>query len=204
MVEARAATQDAHLRVLLAEDEPIIALGLESKLGQLGYEVVATAADGDTALALARELRPDVLVLDIKMPGPSGLDVAATLSAEGIRKPTVIVTAYEDESLVDRAVSVGVGAYLAKPVTQAQLSAAVKLACTRFTEFQALQDEVDSLREALEVRKLVERAKGILVSRLGLSEEEAFKRIQRTARERRVPMADMARSLIQAQDLLAG
>ncbi|MBI4728020.1 MAG: response regulator [Acidobacteria bacterium] len=189
--------------VLIAEDEPVIAMGIEAKLRRLGWEVIATASDGDTALRLARDLSPDVLVLDVKMPGISGLDVAAALSEEGRARPTVILTAYEDECLVDRAVAVGVGAYLVKPATEAQLAAAVKLAASRFSEFQTLRKEVEDLREALEARKLLERAKGVLVSRLGLSEEEAFRRIQKAARDRRLPMAEMARSVIQAEDLFS-
>lgn len=194
---------DAPPRVLLAEDEPIIAMGLESKLRRLGFDVVGTVGAGDAALELARELMPDVLVLDIKMPGMSGLDVAARMSEEGRPRPTVIITAFEDESLVDRAVAIGVGAYLAKPVTEAQLGAAIKLAASRFAEFQSLRNEVESLRDALEARKVVERAKGLLVSRLGLSEDDAFRRIQKAARDKRVPMAEIAKSVVQANDLFS-
>ena len=190
------------LRVVVAEDEPVIAMGLEETLARLGHRVVGTAGDGETALELARDLSPDLLVVDIKMPGLSGLEVVERLAAEQRAVPTVVLTAHDDVELVERAIASGVGAYLVKPTSQAQLGAAVRLARTRFAEFRALEHEADTLREALETRKLVERAKGLLADSLGLSEADAFAHVQRAARERRISMAEAARRIIDAEALL--
>ncbi|MBI2168412.1 MAG: response regulator [Actinobacteria bacterium] len=189
-------------RVLLAEDEPVIAFGLEEKLRRLGYDVVGTAGDGETALELAGHLEPDLLLLDIKMPRLSGLAVAERLAGQGRSVPTVIISAFEDADLVERAIAVGVAAYLVKPVSEGQLATALRLAASRFAEFRALESEVESLKQAIEARKLVERAKGLLMDHFHLSESEAFARLQREARDRRIPMVETARRVIDAEAVL--
>ena len=193
---------DGSFRIVVAEDQPVIAMELEALLARLGHEVVGTAGDGEAALELVRVLRPDVLLTDIRMPGASGLEVAQALVADGLTLPVVVLTAYENDELVDEALAAGVGAYLVKPATEAQIAAALRMAARRFEEFEALRSEMDGLRGALEARKLIERAKGLLVTHLGMDEEQAFLEIQKAARDRGVTLADAARRVIDAQALL--
>jgi AmiR/NasT family two-component response regulator len=190
------------MRVVLAEDDPVIALGIEAKLAELGHETVGRAATGEGAVEQVLSLAPDVVVMDLVMPGVDGLTAARRITEAGMEVPVVAVTAHEEPELVERAIEVGVSAYLMKPLTTAQLRSALELAVCRHREFTALRSEVRSLERALEARKLVERAKGILIDRSQLSEGEAFAAIQRRARSTGRTMADVASEIVRAAELL--
>lgn len=190
------------MRILVAEDDPIIGLGLVRRLGALGHEAIGPVPDGERALERAREERPDLYVLDIDLPRLDGLAVAARLAAEGLRRPVVVVTGVEDPGLVDRSVASGVAAYLTKPVDERELDAAIRLAAARQAELEALEAEIDRVRQALEDRKLVERAKGLLMDALKLDEAEAFHRIQRSARDRNRRLVDVAREIVEQERVL--
>jgi response regulator NasT len=170
-------------------------------LGEEGYDVVGQAADGERALALVRELRPDLAILDVKMPKLDGISVAEAIGDEGIC-PVIILTAFSQRDLVNRATAAGAMAYLVKPFTKADLVPTIEIAVSRFTERQALEREVSDLTERLETRKLVERAKSILQQKLGLSEPDAFRWIQKTAMDKRVPMRRVAQLVIDESDSL--
>jgi response regulator NasT len=191
------------VRVLVAEDDPLIALALVERVQSLGHEAIGPARDGAEAVALARTAAPDLYLFDIEMPHVDGLDAAAQLSAEGLRRPVVIITGVEDESLIERSIANGVSAYLTKPIDTRELQAAIALAAARHAEFQELEADVERAQQALEDRKVVERAKGLLMSALDLSEQDAFKRLQQTARERNLRLADVAARIVDQQSLLA-
>lgn len=190
------------MRVLIAEDDPVIALGLAERLRSLGHEIVGPVADGVEAVEAAKESNPDLYLFDIDMPRLDGLAAAATLAAEGFRRPVVVVTGVEDPGLVDRSIACGVGAYLMKPVDERELDAAIRLAAARHAEFSALEAQVTQAEQALEDRKLIERAKGLLMSALGIPEPDAFRRIQLTARERNLRLVDVARQIVDQRALL--
>jgi response regulator NasT len=190
------------MRVLVAEDDPLIALGLVERLRSLGHEPIGPAADGPEAIELARANLPDLYLFDIEMPGIDGLDAAMQLAGDGLRRPVVVVTGVDDPTLVERSIASGVGAYLTKPVDSRELGAAIGLAAARHAEFQALEAEVDRAQQALEDRKLVERAKGLLMSALNLSEPDAFRRLQVTARERNLRLAEVAGRIVEQQSVL--
>jgi AmiR/NasT family two-component response regulator len=191
------------MRVLIAEDDPLIALGLAERLRSLGHEPIGPAVDGARAVELARSDPPHLYLFDVEMPNLDGLDAAAQLAAEGLRRPVVLVTGIEDRGLIDRAIAGGVSAYLTKPIDTRELEAAIGLAAARHAELQGLEADVDRAQQALEERKLVERAKGLLMSALELSEQDAFRRLQLTARERNLRLADVAARIVEQQDLLA-
>jgi two-component system, response regulator PdtaR len=190
------------MRVLVAEDDPLIALGLCERLRSLGHEPVGPAANGEEAIELAREDPPDLYLFDIEMPNVDGLEAAATLAADGLRRPVVVVTGVDDRSLIERSIASGVGAYLTKPVDSRALEAALALSAARHAEFEALESEVDRAQQALEDRKLIERAKGLLMAALNLSEQDAFRRLQLTARERNLRLAEVAARIVEQQTLL--
>jgi two-component system, response regulator PdtaR len=190
------------MRVLVAEDDPLIALGLCERLRSLGHEPVGPAANGEEAIELARENPPDLYLFDIEMPNVDGLEAAATLAADGLRRPVVVVTGVDDRGLIERSITTGVGAYLTKPVDSRALEAALALSASRHAEFEALEAEVDRAQQALEDRKLVERAKGLLMAALDLSEQDAFRRLQLTARERNLRLAEVAARIVEQQPLL--
>ena len=190
------------MKVLIAEDDPVIALGLVERVRSLGHEAVGPAADGAEAVELARANTPDLYLFDIEMPNLDGLEAAQQLAAEGLRRPVVVVTGVEDESLVERSIARGVGAYLTKPIDTRELQAALALSAARHQEFEQLEAEVDRAQQALEDRKLVERAKGLLMSALDLSEQDAFRRLQITARERNLRLAEVAARIVDQQSLL--
>ena len=190
------------MNVLIAEDDPVIALGLVERVRSLGYEAVGPAADGAEAVVLARANAPDVYLFDIEMPNLDGLEAAQQLAAEGLRRPVVVVTGVEDEGLVERSIASGVGAYLTKPIDTRELQAALALSAARHLEFEQLEAEVDRAQQALEDRKLVERAKGLLMSALDLSEQDAFRRLQITARERNLRLAEVAARIVEQRNLL--
>jgi response regulator NasT len=190
------------MRVLVAEDDPLIALGLCERLRSLGHEPIGPASDGAEAIELARTSLPDLYLFDIEMPNVDGLEAATRLAADDLRRPVVVVTGVDDPSLVERSIASGVSAYLMKPLDSRELDAALQLAAARHLEFQALEAEVDRAQQALEDRKLVERAKGLLMSALNLSEQDAFRRLQLTARERNLRLADVAGRIVEQQSLL--
>jgi len=190
------------MRVLVADDDPLISIGLCERLRSLGHDPIRPAADGEEAVELARETLPDLYLFDIEMPNLDGLEAARQLAAEGLRRPVVVITGVEDQSLVERSIASGVGAYLTKPVDTRELQAALALSAARQLEFEQLEAEVDRAQQALEDRKLVERAKGLLMAALDLSEQDAFRRLQLTARERNLKLADVAARIVEQQSLL--
>jgi len=189
------------LRILIADDESIRLLSLRAQLTALGYQVVAEATTGAEAVALARQTQPDLAILDIKMPGMDGIEAAEQITqAQPI--PIILLTAYSESQLVERAARANISAYLMKPVAEEDLLPAIALALARFSEFQALRQEVVSLREALEARKVIERAKGILMRRLNLTEEEAFRRLQRQSQDTNRKLAEVAQAIVLADQML--
>jgi response regulator NasT len=182
-------------RVLIAEDEALIRLDLAEMLVEEGYDVVGEAGDGETAVRLAEELKPDLVILDIKMPIMDGLAAAEKIAGARIA-PVVILTAFSQRDLVERARSAGAMAYLVKPFQKSDLVPAIEMALSRFAEITALEAEVAELNERLETRKAVERAKGALMSAYGMTEPQAFKWIQRTAMDHRMTMRAVAERII--------
>ena len=183
------------VRVVIADDESVICMDLREMLSNVGYLVVGEAGDGRSALNLARELRPDVVLMDIKMPDTDGIEAARILTEERIA-PVVLLTAYSQPDLVDRAKLAGVVGYLVKPIQEADLAPAIEIALARFTEFRELEREVDNLQEQLETRKLVDRAKGILMDTQGMTEAAAFRRIQKMSMNTRRSMKEIAQAII--------
>jgi len=175
------------LRVVVAEDESLIRLDLVEMLREEGYDVVGEAADGQQAVELAVELRPDLVIMDVKMPRRDGIDAASEIAEKRIA-PVVILTAFSQRELVEKARDAGAMAYLVKPFTKADLMPAVELAASRFGEISALEAEIVDLQDRLETRKLIEKAKGILMESQSLTEPQAFKWIQRAAMDRRTTM----------------
>jgi response regulator NasT len=182
------------LRILLAEDESIIRMGLSRILEQAGHRVFA-APDGKTAVKLGRQTGPDVAILDIKMPGLDGLEVAREIYTRR-PLPIVLLTAYGDQELVEQAAELPIMAYLIKPVDERELLATLEVVMARFAEQRLLLRQAGELEERLEARKVVERAKGVLMARESLSEEQAYRRIQRRAREERRPMRQVAEAIL--------
>ena len=185
----------APLRILVAEDETIIRLDLKETLERAGHEVCAEARDGEEAVELARAEKPDLAVLDVKMPRLDGIEAARRILAER-PIPIVMLTAYGQDELVARAVEAGVFGYLVKPFRETDLLPAMQTARARHAELEALREEAESLAEALATRKVVERAKGLLMAREGLSEEDAFRRLQRASQVSGRPMRVVAEALI--------
>jgi len=184
-------------RVIIADDESLIRMDLREMLLNLGYLVVGEVGDGRSAVNLARELRPDVVIMDIKMPDMDGIEAAKTLTEEYIA-PVILLTAYSQRDLVERAKEAGVVGYMVKPFRESDLVPAIEVALARFKEFEALHKEVQDLQLALETRKLVDRAKGILMDTQSLSEAEAFRKIQKMSMNTRKPMKEVAEAIILA------
>lgn len=182
-------------RVVVAEDEALIRLDLVEMLREEGYVVVGQAGDGERAVALAEELRPDLVILDIKMPKLDGIAAAERIAAARIA-PVVILTAFSQRELVQRAREAGAMAYLVKPFGRADLVPAMEMAMSRYAELQQLEAEVADLSERLETRKLVDRAKAILQAELGLTEPDAFRWIQKTAMDLRLSMKQVAEGVV--------
>ena len=187
-------------RIVIADDESLIRLDLREMLTELGYDVVGEAGDGQAALELARKLLPDLVIMDIRMPGVDGIAAAEELTREKIA-PVVLLTAYSDQGLVERAKDAGVVGYVVKPFRQTELLPVIELSIARFDEFRSLEREVGDLKEALETRKLVERAKGILMETHGLRESEAFHRIRKTSMDARKSMKEVAEAVLLAHEM---
>src|SRR3984885_6868057 len=184
------------LRVVIAEDEALIRLDLKEMLEEEGYSVVAEVGDGETAVEKVVELRPDLAIFDVKMPVLDGISAAERIAADRLT-PVVILTAFSQRELVERARDAGAMAYLVKPFTKADLVPAVEMAVSRFTEIRALDLEIDTLRERLEVRKLLDRAKGLLQSEHGLSQPAAFRWIPKPSMDRRLTLRAGAEAVIE-------
>lgn len=187
-------TESSALRILIADDEAVIRMGLSQMVANLGHRVIATAANGVDTLAKTKELKPQLLLLDIKMPEMDGLTVAEILQAE-MPLPIVMLTAYSERGLIERAANASVMGYLVKPIHENKLGPAIEVAIARFEVMQAKAQEVYRLRGQLEARNLVDAAKQILVT-TGLSEAEAYKRLQMTARRKRLTMRQVAEAVI--------
>jgi response regulator NasT len=183
-------------RVVIAEDEALIRLDLAEMLAEEGYDVVGQAGDGEAAVALALSLRPDLVVMDVKMPKLDGIAAAAQIAQARVA-PVVMLTAFSQRDLVERARQSGAMAYLVKPFTKSDLVPAIEMARSRFAEMTALGQEVEDLTEQLATRKAVERAKGLLQEALDISEPEAFRWIQRTAMDLRLTMLQVAQGVIE-------
>jgi two-component system, response regulator PdtaR len=188
------------LRVLIADDDPIIRLDLKQMLENLDYEVVAEAGDGRQAVELARETTPDICILDVKMPEMDGIEAVTILTEENLG-PAILLTAYSDRELVDRARDAGVFAYLVKPFKPSDLPPAIEIARSRYEQNQQLNKEVATLTERLESRKAVDRAKGILMEEHKISEAEAYRRIQLQSMNLRKTMREVADAIILAKSI---
>ncbi len=193
------------VRVLIADDESLIRMDLREMLTNLGYLVVGEAPDARTAVNMAREVRPDVVIMDIRFERDDfdGIDAARVLMEERVA-PVLLLSAYSDKELIQRAKEAGVMGYLMKPFREADLPPAIEVAMANFQEWLRLEREAANLKEALETRKLVERAKGILMDRHGLSEAEAFRRIQKMSMDNRRPMKEVAEAIILAHEVSKG
>ncbi|MGP3921727.1 ANTAR domain-containing response regulator [Streptomyces sp. 8N616] len=183
-------------RVVIAEDEALIRLDLKEMLEEEGYTVVGEAGDGQTAVELARQHRPDLVILDVKMPVLDGISAAEKIAEESIA-PVLMLTAFSQRELVERARDAGAMAYLVKPFSKSDVVPAIEMAVSRFTELKALEKEVADLSQRLETRKLVDRAKSILQTQYGLSEPAAFRWIQKTSMDRRLSMQQVAEAVIE-------
>jgi response regulator NasT len=188
------------LRVVVADDESIIRLDLKETLQRLGHEVIGEAGDGRRAVELARQLQPDLVVLDIKMPELDGIDAAKVIAEEKIA-PVLLVTAYSQLDLVNRARDAGVFGYVVKPFKESDLLPAIQIAIARFQEYMEICQQAKTLEEQLETRKLVDRAKGILMDRHGLREHEAYRRIQQQSMNMRRSMREVAEAIIIASEV---
>jgi response regulator NasT len=186
-------------RVLVAEDEALIRLDLAEMLKEEGYEVIGQAGDGQEAVELADSLKPDLVIMDVKMPRRDGIDAASEIASKRIA-PIVILTAFSQRELVERARDAGAMAYLVKPFSVTDLVPAIEVAVSRFREITELEREVATLSERLETRKLVERAKGLLQAKQGMTEPDAFRWIQRAAMDRRTTMKRVAEVVLETLD----
>lgn len=186
------------MRVVIAEDESLIRMDLKEMLEDQGHEVVGEAGNGDEAIALAREFAPDIVFMDMSMPGTDGIEAARVIGEERIA-PVVMVTAFSQMEYVEKAAQAGAMGYVVKPFSAGDIVAAMQIAISRFAETSALLTEVADLNERLETRKVVDRAKGVLMSR-GMSEPEAFKRLQKLAMDKRRTLKEVAEAVVLAQE----
>lgn len=188
-------TPSGKRRAIVVEDEALIRMDIVETLREGGYDVVGEAANGEEAVALARELKPDVVVMDVKMPVMDGITAAEHIAKERLA-PVVLLTAFSQTELVERARDAGAMAYVVKPFTPADLLPAVEIAASRYIEIKALESEIADITERMETRKTVERAKGILMEKMQLNEPEAFRWIQKTSMDRRLTMREVAEAVI--------
>ena len=189
------------LRIVIADDESTRNISLKAQLEKLGHEVVGEATSGQEAVELTKKLQPDLVIMDIRMPDLDGIEAAKLITADR-PIPIIMVTAYSEKTLAERAANAGVFAYLIKPVSEEDLLPAILLAMSRYNEFQVLRKEVDDLKEALESRKLIEQAKGILMERRQLTEAEAFRRMQRQSQTENKKLVEIAKAIITANKML--
>lgn len=197
------ATQAPKARIIIADDESLIRMDLREMLGHLGYDVIAEAADGRTAVELTRKLLPDLVIMDIKMPDMDGITAADELG-RGRIAPVVLLTAYSEQALIGRAKEAGVCGYLVKPFRETELMPVIELALARFLDLRDLEREVTDLKDALETRKLVERAKGVLMEVHGLRESEAFNRMRKTSMDNRKSMREVAEAILLTHEVQTG
>ncbi|MDQ0252827.1 response regulator NasT [Evansella vedderi] len=188
------------LRVLIAEDEYLCLLGLRANIEELGHVVIAEATDGKSAVELAIKKKPDIVITDINMPILDGLEVIKNIN-ETLFIPSIIVSGYYDENLIKRATEEGVLYYLVKPIDFKDIKIAIEITSARFEEFKRLQDELQDTKKALDARKHIEKAKGILMDRMKLKEPEAMKRLQKMSRDNNQKLVDVAKDLIKADSL---
>ena len=185
------------LKILLADDEAILRLDLREMLTDAGHEVIGEAANGEEAVKLAKELKPEFIIIDVKMPVMDGLTAAKLIAAENIA-PVLLLTAYSQQDIVEKASEAGVIAYLVKPIREEQLFPAMEIAEKRFQEMQKLNGELAQLKESLETRKLLDRAKGILMAAHGMTEQEAYRKMQQFSMAKRISLKALAESIIAA------
>jgi len=188
------------LRVLIVEDEALISLTLKTLLEKLGCKVVGEAGDGQEAVTLAKTAKPDLVLMDIRMPRMDGLE-AARLIGEELDIPVILLTAYSEQEYIDKAKAANVMTYLVKPVKESDLAPAIELALAQHKKMKAMAEQIETLQEALESRKFVERAKGILMDRLNITEEEAMRRLQKEARDQNRKLVEVAKAVISASKL---
>lgn len=191
-----------NVKIVVAEDETLVALSIISQLKELGYQVVGDAVDGVEAVELCKKLQPDLVLMDVNMPRLNGIQAAKAIK-EQCRIPVVVVTGYSDEKLITEAAEAGVFSYLIKPVTKQNLAPAVEVALKNHADYYQAMEESSQLRQMLEERKLIERAKGILMETGNLSEEEAMKKLQKISNDKNEKLAAVARKIIEAKNLLA-
>ncbi|MDY6894881.1 MAG: response regulator [Thermotogota bacterium] len=186
-----------NLKVLIAEDEYLILMGLKSNLENLGCKVVGEATNGKELIKLALEKKPDMIIADINLPVMDGLEALRRIS-EKVFIPTLIVSGYDDEELIDKAKNLGVLGYLIKPIDESDLKAEIEIALSRFEDIKNLKNELEVTKETLESRKLIEKAKGIIMERLRLNEEESMKFLQKKSRNSNKKLVDVAKEIIEA------
>lgn len=187
-------------RIILAEDDAVIRMDLKEELERQGYLVVGQVGDGQSAVNLARELRPDLVIMDIRMPEMDGIAAAEILTREKLA-PVLLLTAYSEDDLIERARNAGVVHYVTKPWRQSDLKPAIEIALNRFQEFRAIESKVKDLEQSLETRKYVERAKGVLMDKYKLTEQEAFRRIQKLSMNNRKSMREVAEAILLTEEL---
>ncbi|MCD7975152.1 MAG: response regulator [Phascolarctobacterium sp.] len=185
------------LRILLADDEAILRLDLREMLTEVGHEIAGEAVNGEEAVNMTRSLKPDFIIMDVKMPGMDGISAAEIIAAENIA-PVLLLTAYSQQDIVDKAKNAGVIGYLVKPVREEQLFPAMEIAVSRFAEIQTLNKEVGNLKESLETRRLLDRAKGILMTVHGMTEQEAYRKMQQYSMLKRITLKELAERIIVA------
>ena len=185
------------LRIVIADNESLIRLDIREMLEDAGHEVVGEAVNGRRAVELTRQHRPDLVLMDIKMPEMDGITASGKIYADKIA-PVILLTAFSQPDIVDKAKDSGVLGYLVKPVQESQLFPAIEIALSRWQEMQGLEDELEKLKDSLETRKMVDRAKGIIMAAHKLGEQEAYRRMQQYAMQKRVPLKDVAQSIIRA------
>lgn len=200
---ARARPAEGVLKVLIVEDDTLVGMGLRSQLEKIGHQVVGQAATAAQGLEMFRAENPDLVLIDIRLDGDDGLELAERISSER-RVPMIIVSAYSEREQIERAAGAGVFGYLIKPVSDRMLEAQINVATERFAEREQLWTEKAKLAQDLETRKVLDRAKAVLIKRAGLTEEEAHKRLQQESQKRRIALADLCRRVIESDELLGG
>lgn len=195
----KARKQHMPTRIILAEDDSVIRMDLREELQRQGYLVVGDVGDGQSAINLARELHPDLVIMDIRMPVLDGIEAARALTGERLA-PVMLITGFSDNELIERAREAGVVSYITKPFRDSDIKPAIEIAIARFQEFRGLETQVKTLEEQLAMRKVVEKAKGMLMEKYKLSENDAFKRIQRLSMNNRKTMREVAEALLLAEE----